>query len=366
VQSGEWNAPRQGSTSGQSIGSFNVLYLKSNFPKISMKFALPVGCLLAGIAIGWLAKPTTSSSSTSGVAAITTPRASSSTTAAAPERTKSETAKKRESASRTRPAINTSKREIDVQLEKQLEEQAAQQMTDIQRKKFQARFAKLCTELNLTPDQQLRIRASMEERFAKMVGLFTFDGEGENAEKMASLTALMESYGVDETTAALLTDEQKSGFEAIQVRERQSRIDSTALKDLGTLGAVLELSQDQRDSVYGVLSELAAKQEDVRKSSGMMNMFTEGRRVRSDDELGISDIMNERMEAHGDMPPHADFKKFMADTVKQRAAERVEALRPVLNEQQLEQYRAHLETEIASIMNLYDVEVSEEVAVPAE
>lgn len=334
-----------------------------------MKFALPLGCLLAGIAIGWFAKPSDSVSGNGPLAAVATAPSSPTTATSASEKPKSETAKEGGPATRTRPAIDTSKREIEVKASeagKEMQKQLANRMTDIQRKKFEARFSKLCAELNLTSDQQAKIRAAMEERFTKMGELFTFDGSGDNTAKMKDLSSLMKSDGLDEATVALLTEDQKAGFDAIKAKERQSRIDSKALKDLGNLGTVLDLTQEQKDAVYGVLSEQAAKHEDAQKSTGMMNMFTEGMGVQIDDELGMSDILQEQMESHGDnRPPDGDIKKLMADTIKKRTDERVEALRPVLNEQQLQQYRTHLETKAAGMMNMFGgFETSETIEIP--
>ncbi|OYV04541.1 MAG: hypothetical protein CFE26_16340 [Verrucomicrobiales bacterium VVV1] len=336
-----------------------------------MKFALPFGCLLAGIAIGWFAKPAPSASGAGPAVTASTSGASPSSMLGIPEKFKP--VEDQENATSTRPSrppIDSSKRQVDVKMEeagKEMQKQMAKRMTDIQRKKFEARFAKLSAELNLTPDQQAKIRATMEERFSKMGELFTFDGGEGEGEKMKEISALMKSDGLEDATAAVLTDDQKSGFDSIKAKERQSRIDSKALKDLGTLGTVLDLSQDQKDAVYGVLSEQAAKQEDSNKSTHMMNMFTEGMGIQIDDELGIQDLMQDQMENHGHTPPDGDFKKVMAETIKKRTDERVEALRPVLTEQQLQQYRTHLETKASGMMNMFGgVEVQQEIVVPAQ
>jgi hypothetical protein len=333
-----------------------------------MKFALPFGCLVAGIAIGWLAKSSASSNGTAPVAAQTAMGGPSSKTAAVPEKPKSENAKDTP-ARPARPAIDNSKREIEAKATeagKKMQQQMAQRMTDMQRKKFEARFAKLCAELNLSPDQQARIRAAMEERFVKMGEFFSFDGSGDNSAKMKELSDLMERDGLEEATAALLNDQQKAGFDALKAKERQSRIDSRALKDLGTLGTVLDLTQEQKDAVYGVLSEQAAKQEDAKKPSSMMNLFTEGMGIEIDDELGLTDLIHEQMDPEGHKKvSDGDFKQVIADTIKTRTDERIEALRPVLNDQQLQQYRTHLETKASGMMNMFGgIEVEQEIAVP--
>ncbi len=333
-----------------------------------MKFALPAVCLLAGIAIGWFAKPSASSNGTAPVAAQTAMGDPSSKTAAVPEKPRSENAKDTP-ARPARPAIDTSKREIEAKATeagKKMQQQMAQRMTDMQRKKFEARFAKLCAELNLSPDQQARIRAAMEERFVKMGELFSFDGSDDNSAKMKELSDLMERDGLEEATAALLNDQQKAGFDALKAKERQSRIDSRALKDLGTLGTVLDLTPEQKDAVYGVLSEQASKQENAKKSSSMMNLFTEGMGIEIDDELGLTDLIHEQMDPEGHKKvSDDDFKQVIADTIKTRTDERIEALRPVLNEQQLQQYRTHLETKASGMMNMFGgIEVEQEIAVP--
>lgn len=334
-----------------------------------MKFALPFGCLLAGIAIGWFAKPAPSASGTGPAVTAVASGSSPSSMLGIPEKFKpSEDSKSAASTRPSRPPIDSSKREVDVKMEeagKEMQKQMAKRMTDVQRKKFEARFSKLCTELNLSPDQQARIRATMEERFTKMGELFTFDGSGDSAAKMKELSALMKGDALDEATAGLLTNEQKSSFDALKGKERQSRIDSKALKDLGNLGTVLDLTQEQKDAVYGVLSEQAARQEDSSKSTAMMGMFTEGMGIQIDDEIGIQDILQEQMESHVDGPPSADIKKTIEETIKKRTDERIEALRPVLSEQQLQQYRTHLETKAAGVMNMFGgVELEQEIVVP--
>lgn len=334
-----------------------------------MKFALPFGCLLVGIAIGWFAKPAPSGSGAGSVVTASASGSSPSSALGIPEKFKpAEDSKSASSPRPSRPPIDSSKVGVEVKAEeagKEMQKQMAKRMTDVQRKKFEARFSKLCAELNLSPDQQAKIRATMEERFTKMGELFTFDGSGDSAAKMKELSALMKGDALDEATAGLLTNEQKSSFDALKGKERQSRIDSKALKDLGNLGTVLDLSQDQKDAVYGVLSEQAAKQEDSNKSTGMMSMFSEGMGIQIDDELGMSDIIQEQMENHVDGPPSADIKKTIQETIRKRTDERVEALRPVLNDQQLQQYRAHLETKAAGMMNMFGgVEVQGEINVP--
>jgi len=85
------------------------------------------------------------------------------------------------------------------------------------------------------------------------------------------------------------------------------------------------------------------------------SIFTDDSQICADDELGISEMMQQRMEIYSDIPFDEDEKKFIIGTIKQQVLERVEAMRPVLSEPQLQQYRTYLETTAAQSMGLYDI-----------
>ncbi len=135
---------------------------------------------------------------------------------------------------------------------------------------------------------------------------------------------------MDEVTAAALSEEQKLSFAAIKSKERQNRIDSKALKSLADLTPVLDLNEEQKDAVYGVLSEQAAKQQDGEGLSGVIGIpNSEGMTIRT---MGGSELPDSILEQLGS-----------PDDLKKRNDGRVEAMRPVLDEHQLQQYRTYLE-----------------------
>lgn len=242
---------------------------------------------------------------------------------------------------------------------KKAKEQMAKRMTDIQRKKFEARFTKMVAELNLSPEQQAKIRAQMEARFTRLGELFTSDEESNQAEQWKEAGELMKTDGLEEATTALLSDEQKQQLDAFKTRERQGRIESRALKDLGNVTNVLELSQEQRDQVYQVLTQEAAAREDKQKTAGMMTAFSEGMGFQFDDELGVQDLLQEQMESHMDKDKPqgpeamADMQKTFRETIRKRTEQKVNALRPYLNETQIQQYRDHLDTKATGLFNMF-------------
>ena len=197
--------------------------------------------------------------------------------------------------------------------------QMRKQMIEKEREKFESRFAKLTTELNLSSQQQAKIRAAIEKSLKEMA-----NGE------MKDLPELMKAGGLDEVTTATLNEEQKASFAAIKAKERQNRIDSKALKSLAVLTPVLDLNEEQKDAVYGVLSEQAAKQQDGERLSGSIGVpNSEGMSVRAMGDIELPDSILDHLMSPDDLKKQNDGK--------------IAAMRPVLTEQQLQLYITHLE-----------------------
>ena len=287
------------------------------------KFIVPVGCLALGIAIGWVAKSAPTAATgvpTSGpeITSASTPRTQRKTTLSEPAI---------ESHPAARPAsakIVSAEGQVKSMAEKiamQIPDpaQMKQQMIDNERGKFENRFAKLTTELNLSPEQQAKIRAAIEKSLKEMA-----NGE------MKDLPELMKAGGLDEVTTATLNEEQKASFAAIKAKERQNRIDSKALKSLADLTPVLDLNEEQKDAVYGVLSEQAAKQQDGERLSGSIGVPNSGgTSVRGMGDSELPDSILDHLLSPDDLKKQNDGK--------------IAAMRPVLTEQQLQQYITHLE-----------------------
>jgi hypothetical protein len=279
------------------------------------KFVVPVGCLALGLAIGWVAK--SAPSANTGSSASDHPTASVSTSSNSGKAMRSEIAMESGPAIRpARPKIVTAGSEAASAVEQmmnQMPDQAQMKKLRMEQEqaKFENRFTKLTAELNLSPEQQTKIRATMEESLKKM-------GDDE----MKGLAELMKNGGLDGITATTLTKEQQASFTAVKAKDRQNRIDSKALRDLGNLTTALDLNQEQKDAAYGVLCEQAAKQEG-NQGAAVTTMQT------MTDDPALMDLVMERLGS--------------PDDLKKRTDERVEAMRPILNEQQLQQYRAYLE-----------------------
>ena len=287
------------------------------------KFILPVGRIALGIAIGLVAKSAPPASA--GVSSSGQEASPASTSRTFRRTTLSETAMASGPATRSAPDRNVpTEGKVESMVEQAMNQmpdpaQIKQQMVNKEREKFENRFAKLTTELNLSPEQQAKIRATMEKSLKKMA-----------ADETKDLSELKKTDGLDEVTAAALDEEQMASFTAIKAKERQNRIDSKALKSLAELTPVLDLNEEQKDAVYGVLSEQAAKQQDGERASGMIGApNSEGTVSRAMVDSELPDSILDHL-----MSP---------DDLKKRNEGKIEAMRSVLNEQQLQQYITHLE-----------------------
>ena len=109
---------------------------------------------------------------------------------------------------------------------------------------------------------------------------------------------------------------------------------------------VIDFEEGQRDEVYKILSDAAA--EKLREQSANpdpSSLFTDGMGIEMDPyDLGVQDAMREAFTDVED-PTKVDQKQMaekLREVINRRIDEKVERLRPLLNEKQLEQYRAEL------------------------
>lgn len=325
-----------------------------------MKPIIPLACLAGGIAIGWFARPLASSTPAAPNAPVAATSTSVAPASSATVATPGSEAATHSSSRPAKPDNDEAKAKADAKMQERIKKQQdlmGKRLTDFQRKKFEARLAKLAADLNLSPEQREKIRAAMEERFSKIGVLFDFNSgtSEEKSQRMLDLSAMMKVDGLDEATAGVLSDAQKEQYVGFKGKELQSRIESRTLKDLGNVTTVLELSAEQRDEVYQVLAQQAAEREQRPSGTVMMNMFTEGMGVQIDDELGLQDLMQEQADSQwaGNKHPEADVRKTMRETITQRAEAKAEALRPHLTEAQYQQYRSHLQNKAAGMLNMF-------------
>ncbi|MCU0748542.1 MAG: hypothetical protein MUF13_03250 [Akkermansiaceae bacterium] len=309
-----------------------------------------IGMLVLGVAIGWTVKPSAASPQLAETPAANPPVAS----APAPSPTPAPAVEAPPPGKRAirEPSV---KKEPAGPSEKQLKQAArmqgemAKMMTSRQRSKFEKYIQRISENVDLTEAQKASLTTWLDERMKKLEEMdFTDPG---SMEGMTDLVGGLSDKAIDDQLASTFTAEQKEAFGVFKEKEIQTKVDSAALKSLSQLQGVVTFEEGQRDEVYKILSAEAEKrilQEQEKPDAAAM--FTEGMGIEMDPYgLGLQQAMTDAMTARatsGDKTP-PDLKsttQSMREIIDKRINDKVEQLRPVLNEKQLEQYRSELKT----------------------
>ena len=206
--------------------------------------------------------------------------------------------------------------------------------------KLDARISKLVAQLNLTPEQEAALRKAAEESPGDVSAMTSGDFD---PSKLAELSG---NGTFDEALAEILTDEQKEEHEAVKTRELANKVEAKALKDLAKLSS-LDMTQEQKDAAYDVLYKQAEESTGNNSAeSGILSMVTDGLGIELDIDAGDLGVAGTVIpDSNGDEAPRnpQDMMKRMQENRQKKIDQKVEALRPVLDDNQLEQYRKSLE-----------------------
>ena len=303
--------------------------------------------LAVGVAIGWSVKP---ESPVREVAAPTAKATSSERSSPSPTQVTS--IEPRQKRPRTMMGSEQIKPDDEpseaTKLEStKMQEEMTKQLTDRQRAKFEKYILRISENVNLTESQKASLSTWMEERMKKLSDL-----DLTNPESITDITEMMEGISekaISDQLMTSLTDEQKEAFTRFKEKEFQSKVDSSALKSLSQLQSVVDFEEGQRDEVYKILTAAAGEKVlQEQEQTDYTSMFTEGMGIDMDPYgLGIQQAMTDLMTESASSGQQMDNKataKAMREMFDKRIEQKVEQLRPVLNEKQLEQYRTELKT----------------------
>lgn len=314
-----------------------------------------IGMLALGVAIGWSIKSGTTAKHES-LPPIDTPvaAATNSTTASPPvtEIAANDTPPPGKRAIRepslkkptVEPAEPTEQQKKQVA---QMQGEMTKLMTTRQRAKFEKYIQRISENVNLTDTQKTEMTAWLNERMKKL-GEMDFSNP-ESLEGMTDIVGGLSNKAIDDQLAATLTDEQKAAFNTFKEKEIQTKVDSAALKSLSQLQGVIDFEEGQRDEVYKILSTEAEKRIlQEQEKPDPTAMFTEGMGIEMDPyglglQQAMTDAITERAKSGEATDPKA-ATRTMREIIDNRINEKVEQLRPVLSEKQLEQYRSELKT----------------------
>jgi hypothetical protein len=114
---------------------------------------------------------------------------------------------------------------------------------------------KLRLHLNLTPEQEARLKAAVEDAMQRQTEMTQkmMSGEKLSADDLKGKGGKPVSW--EKVLEEMLTPEQKVGYEAYKEEKTKTQREQMAQMQLSQVSSLLGLSEDQKDKVYSVLYE---------------------------------------------------------------------------------------------------------------
>jgi hypothetical protein len=317
-----------------------------------MKNTIVVGVVMLGLgfAIGWVAKPVPFQPTASVAAAKTA--AAAGNAGISPAEKESGEALQTKRAEREPAAPKPPGQPSDEQMAqaKKMQSEMSKAMVKRIRGKFEQQIEKLAESLHLTATQKSALTASFEEKMKKLEALDFSDPKAMSG--MTDALKGLTNKALEDELAPGLSEEQKTAMADFKEKELRGKVDTMALKGISKMQGVIDFQEGQRDEVYKILSasaEATAMAEE--EEPDVAKLLTDGMGIELDPyDLGLQKVMSDSMGMDGGKLNSAtpEGKKEMArnlrESIDQRVEQKVELLRPVLNEKQLGQYRDELKT----------------------
>ena len=214
----------------------------------------------------------------------------------------------------------------------------------VMKKKVEARLAAkvdeqlavLTKKLGLTDEQVADVRKLLMDKLLQgdfgLMAMNAMGGEGDDSSGKNREREMMEMMldpqkqekAMNEKLLALLTPDQQQGYAAHQQEQRANKVEMATNKELAKLQGAMSLTSEQKDQIFATLSQFADQEHD-KPIPGMIAMFGRqaGEIERVKKEVGD--------ETAGKM-------LGLVDELKQRQAQRREALAPILSGEQMKVY----------------------------
>jgi hypothetical protein len=229
--------------------------------------------------------------------------------------------------------------------EKESNERFSGQQDERMRGEDEQRIKKLSSALDLAPWQVEKLGKYLNDRRAKVAEISrnyddtTFD----------KVTEILDPKHFDSMLKELLTPEQAELYLENKNKELGGKVDSASLAKLAAFNSAVDLRPEQRDAIYEVLYADAASQVDKKAESDRKNgldsypgafdpsEYTDGRDIF---DFSDSGEITRIYDSAGDDPE--SIKKGIKALVDQRIEERLGRFSGILDQSQLDQYRADL------------------------
>lgn len=209
-------------------------------------------------------------------------------------------------------------------------------------------LAELVSNLDLDDTQKAHVEAVLKNRGNAILDFMVKnEGDGDfpqTLDEVKELGGLIRGEGLRESIAGILSDRQLKEYDAYKEEKRSRLVEGLAYKEFAKIAPAMNLSPEQKDKIFGEIYDTVSVDLDEEQDyRAMMSLFSGGSEP-------TSDMMNVKlakalMKAEADGTMGTDqFIKDIELLESQRIEEKLSRVKSILNQQQLEQYRAYLET----------------------
>ena len=209
-------------------------------------------------------------------------------------------------------------------------------MQEQQTKRHEERIAKLVDKLGLDASQEAKLRDYFKQQAEATKVTVGDDG------KSVQMTQRNDGKSLDDFLKDLLTDSQEQDYTKMKETERDQRVEARTLREMASLTQAVELRPEQRDAVYAILQEQARGDESA-PGPKMLNAGMLAPPMEAGGEgSSVDAVMSFRMAGSDAFGSDESAIEQARQPHQAQIDEKVNSMSGVLDEKQLEQYRASL------------------------
>jgi hypothetical protein len=294
---------------------------------------VPLLTALVGFGLGWLARPAADRATPSPPDTAVPPRQASAPSPPAPSPPAPSPPAPAVIPQRDIPApprLDGTVREIAAAT-------AAERREKILEDKNAAKMLRLAEALGLSDAQQADLKKIISDNLRSTLASDPAPGAGAAAvlEQFAARGAALEK-----SLASLLTPEQRATFEDLRLRERDSRIETTAQRELANLSEVTDLSAAQREQVLAQLR--VARATEIGAMPAALALILDSSVLPLGPVVPTAQSIQTLRQLAANQPADAssDLHATLIEAKRRQLDEQLKLLKDILTPAQLAQYRA--------------------------
>ena len=220
---------------------------------------------------------------------------------------------------------------------------------------FALSLKNLVVDLNLSAEETAEVEVVFARRETELGGLLARMHSGEAAddvETMREICGLLRNKGLREDLAGILSAEKLATFDANEANRERETIEAHAYREMADINAVILLTDNQKQPVLAALMRSAPARVEHEADARAFMTLNYGQMLTDVDSSSIRGLVNMVSAGLNDEMPAVEidsshYQQWTQANKAERIGHELSILQPILDEDQITRYRAHLEAEPA-------------------